>query len=63
MLTGGLDEYVISSTPKKQPNGRELTIRFTHTNIQEDSFEAIMETSIDGGKSWWARYRQYLTRL
>ena len=63
VLSGGLDAYVITSLPKKQANGRELTIRFTHTNIQEDSFEAVMETSIDGGQSWWTRYRQYLTRL
>lgn len=63
VLSGGLDAYVITSQPKKQANGRELIIRFTHTNIQTDSFEAIMETSIDGGESWWTRYRQYLTRL
>ena len=62
ILSGGLDEYVITSQPKKQRNGRELTIRFTHDNIEEDSFEALYETSIDGGKSWWQRSRQYLTR-
>ncbi|QXD23901.1 hypothetical protein F7C95_18615 [Opitutia bacterium ISCC 51] len=62
-IAGGLDEYVITSILKKQAHGHELTIRFTHTNIQQDSFEAVMETSIDGGKSWWTRYRQYLTRL
>ena len=63
VLSGGLDEYVITSQPRTQANGRELTIRFTHTNIQENSFEAVMETSVDGGKSWWTRYRQYLNRL
>ena len=63
VLSGGLEQYVITSQPKKQANGRELTIRFTHKNIQENSFEAVMETSIDGGESWWTRYRQYLTRL
>jgi len=62
ILSGGLDAYVITSQPKKQANGRELTIRFTHSNIQEDSFEALYETSIDGGKSWWQRSKQYLTR-
>ncbi|MDP6042642.1 MAG: hypothetical protein QGG64_29090 [Candidatus Latescibacteria bacterium] len=62
ILSGGLDAYIITSQPKKQPNGREITIRFTHSNIQEDSFEAVMESSIDGGQTWWTRYRQYLTR-
>lgn len=62
ILSGGLDAYIITSQPKKQPNGREVTIRFTHSNIQEDSFEAVMESSIDGGQTWWTRYRQYLTR-
>ena len=62
VLSGGLDEYVITSTPKPTRNGREMTIRFTHSNIQKDSFEAVMETSIDGGQSWWTRSRQYITR-
>ena len=39
----------------------ELIIRFTHTNIKEDPFEALMESSVDDGKSWWQRYRQYAT--
>lgn len=63
VLSGDLKEYTLTSLPTRQANGRELTIRFTHTNIRENSFEAVMETSIDGGKSWWTRYRQYLTRL
>lgn len=62
VLSGGLEKYQITSQPKKQSNGRELIIRFTHENIGEDSFEAIMETSIDGGESWWIRSKQYLTR-
>ncbi len=62
VLSGDLETYVITSQPKTQSNGRELTIRFTHENIREDSFEAIFETSIDGGKSWWTRSRQYMKR-
>jgi hypothetical protein len=61
-MTGGLDEYVITSTPKPRPRGGTMIIRFTHTNIEENSFEALMESSIDGGQSWWQRYRQYATR-
>lgn len=63
ILSGGLDEYVITSRPKRRANGSELTIRFTHSNVKADSFEALMETSIDGGETWWTRSRQYLTRV
>ncbi len=62
VLSGGLEAYVITSQPKRRANGREMIIRFTHSNIQEDSFEAVMESSIDGGESWWTRSKQYLTR-
>ncbi len=62
ILSGGLDAYVITSQPKRQANGREMIIRFTHEKIEENSFEATMESSIDGGKSWWTRSKQYLTR-
>ena len=61
-FSGGLDAYVITSEPRRQANGRELTLRFTHQAIEENSFEAVMETSIDGGESWWTRSRQYLKR-
>ena len=61
-LSGGLDEYVITSEQKPHPRGGTTMIRFTHSNIRPDSFEALMETSRDGGKTWWKRSRQLLTR-
>lgn len=61
-FSGGLDAYVITSQPRRQANGRELTLRFTHSEITEDSFVAVMETSIDGGASWRTQSKQYLTR-
>ena len=63
LLTGGLDQYVIVSQPKRQPDGRDMIIRFTHSNIQHDSAEALMEYSFDDGKSWRTGFRQYLTRV
>lgn len=63
VLKGGLEAYVITLQPKLQAFGQEMTIRFTHTNILKDSFEAIMESSIDGGKTWWKRSKQYMTRV
>ena len=62
ILSGGLDEYVLTSEPRPNPRGGTTLIRFTHTNIEQDSFEAVMEMSRDGGKTWWKRSRQYLTR-
>jgi hypothetical protein len=58
VFTSGLEKYQITSQPKLQGNGRELIVRFTHQNIEDDSFEAI----IDGGESWWIRSKQYLSR-
>ncbi len=62
VLSGGLDEYVITSQPRPHRRGRTTQIRFTHSNIEQDSFDAIMEMSRDGGKTWWMRSRQRLTR-
>lgn len=62
VLTGGLDEYVTTSQPRSHPRGGTVTMRFTHTNIEEDSFEALMEMSRDGGETWFQRSRQFVTR-
>ncbi|MCP5117594.1 MAG: DUF1579 domain-containing protein [bacterium] len=62
VLSGGLDEYIITSEPRPHPRGGTIMIRFTHTNIKPDSFEAVMEMSRDEGKRWWKRSRQVLTR-
>lgn len=63
VLSGGLDKYVLTSKPRKQPDGSELIIRFTHENIEPDSFEAQMQMSKDGGKTWRNGYRQFLRRV
>ena len=62
VLSGGLDEYVITSEPRPHPRGGTTQIRFTHSNIEQDSFDAVMEMPRDGGKTWWKRSRQRLTR-
>ena len=61
-FSGGLDKYVITSEPKPHPRGGTTMIRFTHSNIEPDSFEALMENSRDGGKTWWKRSRQLVAR-
>jgi hypothetical protein len=62
ILSGGLDEYVLTSEPRPHPRGGTTMIRFTHSNIEQDSFEAVMEMSRDGGQTWRKRSRQHLTR-
>ena len=63
ILTGGLDTFVLTSRPREQPNGTVMMVRFTHENIEEDSFEAQMEISRDGGETWRKGYRQFIKRL
>lgn len=63
ILTGGLDREVITSQPRKTADGRTLVVRFTHENIEDDSFEALMEVSFDLGKTWRRSSRQYMTRI
>ncbi len=63
ILSGGLEREVITSRPKKMPDGRTLVVRFTHENVEADSFEALMEISFDQGETWRESSRQYLRRL
>lgn len=62
LLSGGLDEYVITSEPKARPNGGEMIIRFTHDETDTNNFSATMETSIDSGATWRRSVLQKLTR-
>ena len=63
ILSGGLDKFTLTSRPRKRRNGSEFLIRFTHENIKPNSFEALMEMSVDGGKTWFRRSRQFLRRI
>lgn len=62
-LWGDLEKWTITSEPKRRSNGSEVIIRFHHHDIKPDSFQATMELSVDGGRTWTVRYRQRLTRL
>lgn len=62
VLKGNLAEWRITSEPRDRPNGGQAMIRFTHYDIEPDSFWALMELSLDLGKTWTPRYRQHLTR-
>lgn len=63
VLSGDLGaELVLTSAPKKQPDGKQLVVRLTHHDIGEDSFATLMEYTENKGKSWQTGFRQYLTR-
>lgn len=62
-MSGDLGEtFQWASEPKERPDGSSLSIRFTHYDFEPDSFTALGEYSRDGGKTWTAFTRQYLTR-
>lgn len=52
ILSGGMDEYVTSSQARPSSNGGKVMVRFTHTNIEPNSFQAFMEVSRDEGRTW-----------
>jgi len=62
VLRGNLEEWIITSDPRQWPDGRSAQIRFTHHDIQPNSFQALQEVSFDGGQTWAAVFRQTLTR-
>ena len=51
ILSGGMAEHVMTTQPRSTRGGGSIMYRFTHTNIQPHSFDATMETSVDGGRS------------
>lgn len=52
ILSGGLEQYVMNFKSRQLRDGRHALGRFIHTNIEADSFEALLEVSRDDGKSW-----------
>jgi len=62
-LSGDLDEEVFTSAPKKMPNGRDIILKFTHFNIQPETFEVYMEYSYDDGATWTRGQHQHASRI
>ena len=56
------DVFRWTSDSRELPDGSSFQMRFTHVDIEEDSFTAVGEVSRDGGKTWTVFTRQYLTR-
>lgn len=62
-MSGDLgEEFQWTSEPQKRPDGSSFAMRFTHYDIEPDSFTALGEISRDGGKTWRAFTRQSMTR-
>ena len=55
-------EFQWASEPQERPNGDTFILRFTHYDIEPDSFKALGEYSRDGGETWTPFSRQHLTR-
>lgn len=56
------DQFRWTSAPRETPDGGSYLMRFTHFDIEPDSFTALGELSRDGGRTWRAFTRQFLTR-
>lgn len=52
ILSGSLDEYIMSFKSRTLRDGAYPTGRFHHINIEPNSFETYMEVSFDDGKTW-----------
>ena len=55
-------EFSWTSEPREMRDGGSFLMRFTHYDIEPASFTALGEISRDGGKTWRAFTRQFLTR-
>lgn len=60
VLGGDLDQWQIRS--RVTPPG-SAQIRFTHYDVEQDSWRALMEYSTDGGDTWLPGFRQVFSRV
>ena len=62
-MKGDLGElFRWTSDEQVRADGSTYQMRFTHSEVEPDAFTALGELSRDGGKTWKAFTRQYLTR-
>lgn len=64
VLSGDPVEFTITSWPKKRPDGSTIIIRFQHsegTEGEKHTLHAVMEYSLDEGKTWTRSFRQTMT--
>ena len=56
------EEFRWATESRTRPDGSSFAMRFTHYDIKPHSFTALGEFSRDGGRTWRAFTRQFLTR-
>ena len=63
VMTGPAGAETQTTTPIQLPDGRRMLQRYTRFGITADRFEARMETSFDGGRSWKPGHHQLFVRV
>jgi len=61
VLSGDPVEFTITSWPKKRADGSTIIIRFSHSEGEKHTLRAVMEYSLDDGKTWTRGFRQTMT--
>jgi hypothetical protein len=61
-LAGGLEEFVLTSEPTPQPDGRTMEIRISHGEETADRLSAVMEYRHPPAEEWTVGFRQTLVR-
>jgi hypothetical protein len=64
VLSGDPVEFTITSWPKKRADGSTIILRFHHserTEGEKHTLHAVMEYSLDDGKTWTRSFRQTMT--
>lgn len=61
ILTGDPVEFIMTSWPKKRADGSTMILRFLHDEGEKGVLHAVMQYSLDDGKTWTRGFRQTLT--
>lgn len=61
VLSGDPVEFTMTSWPKRRADGSMITIRFLHSEGEKGTLHAVMEYSLDEGKTWTRSFRQTMT--
>lgn len=63
VVSGNVGDSVQQSLERELADGRRVILRFTHANVRDGSFEALMHRSFDGGEAWQLRSHTYYRRV
>ena len=63
IMKGDLGDEFVWEASRKRADGNTMVMKFTHSDFTENSFTALGEMSMDGGRTWRVFTRQFLTRI